>query len=164
MRTKKIAALLGGAVLFLLVQAGPSWAATSGPQTWTVVSRNGQPTRVVASGVVNSAGTVKDYLTLHLASGTFDNFAVQTFPEGTLDYHGQGTAVLSVDPVTCVGKGRFVGPFVITGGTGAYAGATGSGTAIGDLTFIFARTPTGCSQTPVQSWGVAHATGELTIP
>lgn len=164
MRTRKVFALVGGALLFLLAQAAPSWAATTGPQTWTVLSRNGEPTRVVASGVINSAGTVKDFLTLHLDTGTFDNFAVQTFPEGTLLYHGQGTAVLQVDPLTCVGKGRFVGPFVITGGTGAYEGATGSGVAIGDLTFIFTRTPTGCSTTPVQTWGVAQATGTLTLP
>jgi hypothetical protein len=152
-------------VLWLLVsQAGAAMASGSGPQTWTVVSRNGQPTRVAASGVVRSAGTVTDFLVLHLDTGTFDNHAVQTFPEGTLLYHGQGTAQLVVDPRTCIGTGRFVGPFVIEGGTGAYARATGSGTAIGDLTFVFRPTATGCSQTPIQSWGVAHATGQLTVP
>lgn len=139
-------------------------ASGSGPQTWTVVSRNGQTTQVSASGVVTSVGTVKDFLVLHLDTGTFDNHAVQTFPEGTLLYHGQGTAVLTVDPRTCIGTGRFVGPFVIEGGSGAYAGASGSGTAIGDLTFVYPRTATGCSQVPIQSWGVAHATGQLSVP
>lgn len=161
---RKTLALLAGVVWLLAAQAGAAMAATSGAQTWTVVSRNGQPTRVAASGVLTNAGTVKDFLTLHLETGTFDNFAVQTYPDGTLLYHGQGTAVLNVDPVTCIGKGRFVGPFVITGGTGAYAGASGSGVAIGDLTFVFTRTPTGCSSVPIQSWGVAQATGQLTLP
>lgn len=161
---KRTLALLASVAFLLLSQGAPAFASGSGPQTWTVVSRGGQPTRVAASGVVTSAGTVVDFLTLHLETGTFDNLAVQTFPEGTLLYHGMGTAVLNVDPRTCVGKGRFVGPFVITGGTGAYAGAHGSGTAIGDLTFIYTRTATGCSQVPIQTWGVAQATGQLTVP
>lgn len=161
---RKSLALLAATVWLVLSQAGMAMASGSGPQTWTVVSRNGQQTRVVASGVVNSAGTVTDFLVLHLDTGTFDNHAVQTFPEGTLLYHGQGTAQLVVDQRTCIGTGRFVGPFVIENGTGAYAGATGSGTAIGDLTFVYARTATGCSQAPIQSWGVAHATGQLTVP
>ena len=156
--------LLSGLVWLLLSQANPALASGSGPQTWTVVSRGGQPTRVAASGVFSSAGTVVDMLDLHLATGTFDNFAVQTFPDGSLNYHGQGTAQLVVDPRTCVGKGRFVGPFVITGGTGAYAGASGNGVAIGDLTFIYDHTPNGCSPAPIQTWGVAHANGSLTLP
>jgi hypothetical protein len=150
-------------VWLVLSQPGAAFAATSGPQQWIVSSRSGQPTRVVAYGTVNAAGTVTDTLTLHLETGTFDNFAVQTFPDGTLLYHGQGTAVLTVDPSNCVGKGRFVGPFVITGGTGRYAGASGTGVAIGDLGFLFARTATGCSQVPIASWGVARADGQLTL-
>jgi hypothetical protein len=161
---KKTLALVAAVVWLLLSQAGAAVAATSGPESWIVVSQSGQTTRVFASGVVTSAGTVTDVLDLHLETGSFDNFAVQTFPEGTLLYHGQGTAVLTVDPVSCIGKGRFVGPFVITGGTGRYAGASGSGTAIGDLTFVFARTPTGCSQAPVRTFGIARATGVLTLP
>lgn len=161
---RKALAVLVGATWLVLAQAGAAMASGSGPQAWTVVSRNGQQTRVSAAGVVNSAGTVVDSLVLHLDTGSFDNHAVQTFPEGTLLYHGQGTAQLVVNPVTCIGTGRFVGPFVIEGGSGAYAGATGAGTAIGDLTFVYAHTASGCSQAPIQSWGVAHATGNLTIP
>jgi hypothetical protein len=161
---KKSVALLAGVVWLLLAQAGAAFASTSGPQTWVVVSRSGEPTRVGAYGVINSAGTVTDRLTLHLENGTFDNFATQTFPDGTVEYHGSGTAVLTVNPLTCVGSGHFVGPFVITGGTGRYANASGSGVAIGDLGFLFARTANGCSQTPLQFWGVARATGTLTIP
>src|SRR5579885_2512230 len=161
---RKTVALLAGVVWLLLSQSGAAFAATSGPQNWVVVSRSGQPTRVGAYGVLNSAGTVTDRLTLHLENGTFDNFATQTFPGGTLEYHGSGTAVLQDDPVTCVGSGHFVGPCVITGGTGAYTGASGSGVAIGDLGFLFAKTATGCSQTPILTWGVARATGTLTLP
>src|SRR6059058_1963333 len=147
---KKTVALLAGVVWLLLAQAGAAFAATSGPQTWVVVSRSGEPTRVGAYGIINSAGTVTDRLSLHLENGTFDNFATQTFPDGTVEYHGSGTAVLTVDPAT-------------SGGTGRYVKATGSGVAIGDLGFLFARTDQGCSQAPVQFWGVARATGQLTL-
>ena len=161
---RKTVGLLVVAVWFVLSQASAAFALTSGPQQWVVVSRAGQPTRVVAYGVVNASGTVTDILDLHLETGTFDNFAIQSFPDGTLLYHGQGTAVLQVDPSTCVGSGRFVGPFVITGGTGSYANASGSGTAIGDLGFLFTRTASGCSQVPSSFWGVARATGQISIP
>jgi hypothetical protein len=160
---RRTVALLAGVVWLVLSQAGAAFASVSGPQSWVVVSRSGQPTRVAAYGIVNAVGTVTDVLDLHLESGTFDNLATQTFPDGTLLYHGSGTAVLQVDPRTCVGTGRFVGPFLITGGTGRYANATGSGVAIGDLGFLFAHTTTGCSQFPVQFWGVARATGQLTL-
>ena len=161
---RKSFAVLAGVLGLVLAQAGPAVASTSGSEAWTVVSRGGTTTQVAASGVFTSAGTVVDHLIINLATGVFDNHAVQTFPEGTLLYHGQGTAVLNVDPRTCIGKGRFVGPFVIEGGTGALAGATGSGVAIGDLTFVYRPTATGCEPTPIQTWGVAHATGQLTLP
>ena len=57
-----------------------------------------------------------------------------------------------------------VGPFEITGGTGAYAGASGAGVALIDLTFFFDRTPTGCSQRPSRIYAVAQASGTLTVP
>ena len=161
---RKTVGMVAGLCWLLLSQAGPASAAVSGPQEWIITTRSGRPPTVIAYGTVHAAGYVTDFLDLQLEAGTFDNYAIQTFPDGTLLYHGQGTARLTVDPSTCVGKGRFVGPFVITGGTGRYAGATGTGTAIGDLGFLFMRTAGGCSQQPSSVWGVARATGQLSIP
>lgn len=95
-----------------------------------IVSRSGQPNRVGAYGVINAVGTVLDHLNLNPATGAFDNLATQTFAAGTLEYHGIGMASLQVDPRTCIGTGRILSEhFTITGGTGAYQGASGSGTA-----------------------------------
>jgi hypothetical protein len=153
-----------GVLSLLVTQVSPATAATSGEQNWVVITTPGAPTRVVASGLVNAAGTVTDVLTLN-PNGTFDNFAVQTFPNGTLNYHGMGTFTTTVDPRSCVGRGDVVGPFVITGGTGAYAGAGGSGTALITLYFVFNRNPDGsCVQgPPAKTYGVARAAGHLTL-
>ncbi len=157
--------LTAAAVVVLCVAAGLGSPASGagGKQKWIVTTSPGQPTRVAAVGTVNAFGTVTDVLTL-FPNGTFDNLATQEFPKGNLLYHGAGTYTFTLDPRSCVGKGDVVGPFEITGGTGAYAGATGSGVALIDLTLVFTRTPTGCSQQPAKVYGVAKATGTLDIP
>lgn len=162
---RKAVPFLAGVVWLVLAQTGAAFAATTGAQNWVIVSRSGQPNRVGAYGVVNATGTVVDHLNLNPATGAFDNLATQTFPAGTLEYHGVGTATLQVDPRTCIGSGHIVSEhFTITGGTGAYEGASGSGTATGDLGFAFSNTGAGCSQVPTQSWGVDRAVGTLTLP
>jgi len=161
---RRAIALAAGAVILALGQVSPA-GAVSGNQNWIVVTTPGQPTKVVASGVLNAVGTVTDVLQL-FPNGTFDNLATQNFPNGTLLYHGAGTYTVSVDPRSCVGRGDVVGPFVITGGTGAYAGATGDGVALISLTFVFDRLPDGtCAQgPPSRTYGVARVAGHLTLP
>ena len=132
-------------------------------QRWLVLTRPGEPTQVVATGTVNAVGTVVDTLYL-FPNGTFDNYATQSFPDGKLYYHGQGTYEITVNPRTCIGRGDVIGPFEITGGEGAYTGATGEGVALISLTFFFEKTDTGCSQAPSRVYGVAKATGTLEIP
>ena len=139
-----------------------SSAASGNNQRWTVVTTPGDPTRVFAQGALNAVGTVVDVLILN-PDGTFDNHATQNFPDGTLFYHGAGTYRITVNTRTCRGEGDVVGPFDITGGTGAYTGASGKGLALISLTFMFDRTPTGCAPFPSKVWGVAHATGSLDI-
>jgi hypothetical protein len=153
------------AVGVLCVLAGPAGSASADnvEQRWLVLTNPGKPTKVVATGTLNASGTVIDVLTLN-PDGTFDNLATQVFPDGNLFYHGAGTFEFTVDPRTCIGKGDVVGPFEITGGTGAYEGASGEGVALIDLTFWFDKTETGCSQQPARVHGVAKATGTLDIP
>jgi hypothetical protein len=155
-----------GAVGVLCVFAGLFGSASaekSNKQKWLVLTRTGEPTKVVATGTINASGTVIDTLTLH-PDGTFDNLATQMFPDGNLFYHGAGSFQLSVNPRTCIGEGDVVGPFQITGGTGAYAGASGEGVALISLRFWFDKTDTGCSQVPARVHGVAKAEGTLTLP
>jgi hypothetical protein len=160
-----LAAATVGILCALAGQAGPARAhgGHSINQHWTVITQPGQPTRVNARGALDASGTVIDVLAL-LPNGTFDNFATQVFPDGNLFYHGQGTYEIHVNPDTCRGTGDVVGPFVITGGTGAYAGATGEGVALIHLRFSFDRTATGCAPFPSKVYGVARANGTLNLP
>jgi hypothetical protein len=157
-----IAATVGVLCILAGLSSGAT-AAQSNKQRWLVLTRPGEPTHVVASGVLNARGTVIDVLTL-FPDGTFDNLATQVFPDGNLFYHGAGTFELSINPRTCIGEGDVVGPFEITGGTGAYEGATGEGTALIDLRFFFEKTETGCAPFPSRVYGVAQAEGTLNLP
>jgi hypothetical protein len=161
---RKTFALVAGVVLLLTSQASAAVAQTSGAQRMMIESREGTATRVEATGAITDRGTVVDTLVLDPLTGIFSNHAVMTLSAGTLSFEDAGIAQLTLDPRTCVGQGHFVAPFNVTGGTGAYANASGSGTVIGDLTFIFDRTANGCSQFPVRSWGIARATGDLVVP
>ena len=161
---RKLTAVAISMLCFLAWTASTATSATpSNQQRWTVVTVPGSPTAVYAQGVLNANGTVVDVLQL-FPNGTFNNLATQNFPDGQLFYHGQGTYQISVDTRRCSGEGDVFGPFVITGGTGKYAGATGDGVAIIHLTFLFDRTPTGCAPFPSKVWGVAHAEGTLNLP
>ena len=82
-------------------------------------SREGTPATVVASGPIHAKGTDT------VVSDTQDTLA---FPAGTISLtHHPKTDGDSFDPVTCLFRFRERGTYQITGGTGAYAGASGSG-------------------------------------
>jgi hypothetical protein len=156
--TAAVGVLFGVAGIYGSASAGTH--AKPNAQKWLVLTSPGQPTRVIATGTVNAVGTVVDHLTLK-PDGTFDNLATQNFPKGKLFYHGAGKFKITVDQPTCTGKGDVVGPFNITGGTGAYKGASGKGVALITLRFFFGKTSTGGSLRPTRTYGVAEATGTL---
>jgi hypothetical protein len=159
---RRLIATLVGVLCMLAAPAG-SGASNSNDQRWLVLTRPGTPTEVVATGTVTARGTVTDFLTLN-PDGTFDNIAIQHFPDGELFYHGQGTWTITVNPLTCIGEVDVTGPFVITGGSGAYVGATGEGVALISLRLFFDKTDTGCSSFPTRIYGLAHAEGTLDLP
>lgn len=160
----KAFALAVGVFALVTAQGAPAMASVSGTESWTIVSRSGHPTVAVLSGVVNTVGTVVDNVVLDPVTGTFENHAIQTFRDGSLLFSDTGTATFSLDPQSCIAKAHIVASFVIDGGTGAEAGATGSGTVSGDLTFIFRHSGGGCTQIALETSGIATATGTLTIP
>jgi hypothetical protein len=74
---------------------------------------------IIATGPIHARGTdtVVD-----------DNNDVFTFPAGTLSvFHSPTSQHDSFDPVTCLARHSEKGNYRITGGTGAYAQATGKG-------------------------------------
>jgi hypothetical protein len=159
----RVFAALTVVVVVMLAALGGSATADPTNQHWLVVTQPGEPTRVLARGVIDAEGIVTDVLTLN-PDGTFDNLATQHFPDGDLFYHGAGTYEIDVNQSSCHGIGDVVGPFDITGGTGAYAGASGNGVALIHLRFVFEQTPTGCSLRPTKVSAIAHAKGTLELP
>jgi len=158
---RKFMAGLATACLGLVVVAGPAAAAT-GTETFRVVF-NGDPgnpvARVVASGVVNGVGTDKatdqppgaDLITL--PGGTIT--IVTTTPPGGVTF----------DPRSCVVRINFTnGTYTVVGGTGAFQGASGSGTYSARAAGVLKRTNGTCAPDTRSFVATFTLTGPLTIP
>ena len=132
-----------------------AWAAT-GTENLTFFARDDQPATIFATGPITGVGQSVE---------TGPDTETDVFPEGTIDVvHPVTSESDSFDPVACVVRARFSGTYTVTGGTGAFAGASGSGTFSGQFIGILGRTAEGCSEEPVESFSFVHASGPLTIP
>jgi hypothetical protein len=149
--------------------------ATAGVMTAAAASH---PARV--SGTENfqmmttSATSSSDAL---IASGVFtvpgvdhenrqNNTSILVFANGTVSLkHSPGKGTQSVNPKTCLLTVNFHGTYTLTGGTGAYAGITGSGTYKLSILAIAARSGGKCSSTaPPAAWQqVIRATGPVNL-
>ncbi|MDP9453852.1 MAG: hypothetical protein M3P97_10835 [Actinomycetota bacterium] len=138
--------LMVGLVASLVLSASPASAQSSGNQRFTVIiSGRGEGTtdtaRVVAAGPIRGLGTFEE---------TENPDVVRfVFPDGsiTLDApEDESTGSEEFNERTCSGSFTFSGPFEIIEGTGAYHGATGSGTFEGRGRFIGRPTAEGCSE------------------
>lgn len=160
---RKLVATLVVVSVGLLVAAGPASAAT-GPQTFRLVF-TGDPApglvgKAVATGLVNAIGTDTavdqptgaDVITLPKGSITF----IATAPPGGITFN----------PATCVVRFNVVGgSYLVVGGTGAYQGASGSGTYAAKGVEVFNRLNGACDTTSVRSFVLSFVlTGPLTIP
>ena len=135
----------------------------------TSLSRGGHdlPSLVSATGPIRGVGTeTQTYVdtpdgeavqfTWHFRTGTVTGVAVE-------DYD------LSFDPISCTAKATGTGTWTITGGTGAYAGATGSGTFVEHGNLVGARDRNGVCQgpdsgvTPKLSASNLHGTGNASL-
>ena len=122
---KKLAVVLG-VVAGMILTTGGATAETGGNQRFTViVSGRGEDgfdvARVVASGPIRGVGTFEE---------TEDPEVVRfVFPRGSvlLDVPNAEESD-DFNERSCSGSFTFSGPFTIIEGTGAYAGAEGSGT------------------------------------
>jgi len=106
-----------------------SAASASTKQQFTITSTTAagknSPTRVLADGAINGRGTVDvksshdsrvDHMTLHLGKGTVFLVAVEK------------SYAVHPEPAKCLATALGRGTFTITGGTGNFRGAHGSGT------------------------------------
>jgi hypothetical protein len=153
--------------------ATPAWADDpTGAQTFrtTTVRRDGaDPIRiVVASGVISSVGreVILDQNQGPDGSNVVD--AEFVFPQGTVFVTMTFTVDFSIQgPPVCMATTAINGTFVITGGTGAFQGASGSGTltGVGRSIVPFDRSTNDCN-TDVTIVNVNHRTldGTISIP
>ena len=153
----KLASALLTATALVMGLAGPASAATTGAQRFVIIDTGpeGTPGTAVLSGPVTGVGTSVDV-------GTDGTIALAG---GTISVHHPQTSVNDVfNPATCILTIDEAGPYEITGGTGTFAGISGSGTDTVQGTVVFGRTPGGCSQAPIGTVVVVRASGTTTLP
>lgn len=165
---QRVVAAIAGAVGLATVASGAAWALTrpAGSQTFVLYNSGstfGGENTVVASGPITGIGTER-ILADNSSQGTQEFTNQLVFPDGTvtMDVHGSDTT--TVDPRTCAGNQTGHVTWTITGGTGAYAGATGSGTGRYTDRFVLQRDANGCNEdTPVAQVFVAHERGTADV-
>ena len=118
--------------------------------------------QVFATGPIFGFGTAKaDQPSPATAAAPADSFTL-TFGAGTVTYKVTQTAdtVIESTAPACVEYATVDGTFTISGGTGAYAKASGTGTIEGSLLRISAAEPAGtCAKTPARELRTMSATG-----
>jgi hypothetical protein len=88
------------------------------------------------------------------------------FPNGTFKItHGKGTGTQHFNPKTCLMTVTLHGTYALSGGTGAYAGISGSGTYHVSILAVGARSGGTCvkSKPPVAFQQVIKASGPVKL-
>ncbi|MDQ4134190.1 MAG: hypothetical protein M3179_13545 [Actinomycetota bacterium] len=171
--TRLLAYVLVGVTATIMGLAGPASAETTGAQRFVITFSGplsealttGRP--VVASGVVTGRG--HEQFISEGPGPTPGSFVAETsfvFPEGVLFLSVRGTTVTSRDfgPGDCFHLDVSRGSYEITGGTGALAGASGSGTVTARNITRRAVADSGCSEDDPSLISSIHARGTLTLP
>ena len=155
-----------------LALAGPATAET-GRQTFVLLEpQGGDGIRVTAAGAIRGLGVVVvgseewDEETGQIIAS--DRFQFSETDAVEVTYRISLTSDPTIDPRTCVGRHGGDMEWEITGGTGRYAGATGSGTGKFFVVNVAGRNPDGsCSES--QEDELAHVFfgrlgGTATVP
>lgn len=160
--------LAGAFVLATIVlTVGRPAAAATGPQRFVTYQRPGQQhMTVVAQGPISGVGTdILTSQTFDPQTGTLRRTTETIFPQGTtFNTLTVGRSTNTFDPVSCVGRSVGTSHLDITGGTGAFTGASGSGEVVFEAILVHQRTAQGCSPEPQRSYLVARVTGSATVP
>jgi hypothetical protein len=165
---KRTLAAAAGVALAVAGIPGSALADDTSQQRLTVVVvqdiSQPQPTfsRVVARGVIDAVGTD---VFRPSPEGDANSYSTYVFRRGTLAITTSPDRFDVVpDPVSCISRFTASGHWTVTGGTGAYRGAAGSGRLTATGVLRAQRTPQGCAQDRGISTGVVRATGRLALP
>lgn len=140
-----LAAVSAGLVLLSL--AVTASAATTRSQTFSVYAAGPPDTTrtVVASGPITGIGSVVVGQDVAGPKGTRIANTTWVFDDGSVFVTLTYTFRSSFDSRSCVARSYLRGTWRITGATGQYAGATGSGTFSGPNDGYYTPTASGCS-------------------
>ena len=148
------------AVAFLIGLPDAALAQTKTDQRFHVISAGppGAKRIVVANGVISGVGT--EVIESNPPGAATLRW---TFPDGTLFVTTNYTFTNVLDPRTCHRTVTLKGTWEITGGTGAFAAATGSGEFSGTNRIHLSRTADGCAPPPTFLRQVFTFTGEASL-
>jgi len=147
----------------LVGMAGPASAA-AGNQRFTIVARFAETgntaCRIVAVGPIRGTGTC----TVDQVSETVTILHV-TLPGGTVDLKlKEFQSSDDINEQACIDNFTFKETLKVTGGTGAYANASGSGTDTGSGIFAVDRKPGGgCDESHGHGAVVVNATANVKL-
>jgi hypothetical protein len=159
MRKASLRALAAAAIVPLAITATAA-ASTAGTEHFSfiqITNGNSNVYSAIATGAFTAGGTAslpQGSGTLHFKGGTIK---ITDKPSGAVKMH--------VDSSTCLGTFDGVGTYQVVGGTGSYAGISGSGKFTNKGTVVFARVGGKCSQNSTDaSQDVIKASGPVSLP
>lgn len=162
--------LLSAAVISGIALVGfPDWAlAETYVQQFRVVNMNLDPGTVIATGALIYGTGVERNNRLQVGPGEPVHVTF-TFPGGQLSMRvALGSPQVDFNPASCVSRIVQHPTTVVESGTGAYAGASGGGTATVHRTVLGDRDDSGAclppSAPPVFVLSIIDATTTLTLP
>lgn len=165
MRKILTSALAAAAAATVVGGAGLAVASThsglSGTENFQMMTTSATATTdsVIAHGVFTAPGVDHESQSNNTAKFVFSNGTVSV-------KHSPGKGTQNFNPKTCLLTIDFHGTYTITGGSGAYAGITGSGKYQLGILAIGARSGGKCSQSkpPVAFHQVINASGPVSLP
>jgi len=164
---RKLVPVLITAGLALGLIPGSAMAQTASNQQFTIIRAGAGPALVVARGVINAVGTETDNARQVPPGHPF--VSTSTFPQGelfaTVTYDGPPNVIFN--PTTCETQVELTDHFVVTGGTGNYTDAKGSGTDTVHVIEIAGRDSTGSclgpKSRPIFELTIIRSTGNITL-
>lgn len=166
---KKVTVLIGSAIALTLLAAGPASAVTERSRSQTFIlygagSTFDHPISVAGAGPISGVGSFE--IVDERSGPHSDDFTAElVFPgRGTVTMEVRGQSSITLDPRTCAGSQTGRVHWTITGGTGAFDTASGSGTGTYTGRFVVERGASGCVEhDPVVSVFVARLTGTASL-
>lgn len=166
---KKATAVIGSAMALTLLAAGPASALSNRSRSQTFVlygagSTFDHPISVFAAGPISGVGSFE--IVEERSGPDGDDFTAElVFPgRGTVTMEVQGQSSIILDRTSCAGSQTGRVQWTITGGTGEFADASGSGSGTYTGRFVVERGASGCVEDdPVVSVFVARLIGTASL-